>query len=951
MKTFLELVAKDLCRRFASDLADVVVVFPSQRARLFFNIALFKEAQKPIWAPRYFSIEELFEKRSSFRKADPIQLIGELYKAYVQVFNSHSESPLAETLDEFYHFGEILLSDFDEVDKNLIQAKDLFQNMRDLDVLRDDFSHLSENQREALKRFGALFEKSTPLKDSFLSVWNILGEVYTVFRANLSAKRIAYPGMIIRDVVENHFSEFTDKQYVFSGFNVLNKAEEALFSCLKPRSLFYWDYDNYYLEQEAGRFIRRNIRKFGSALEAQNADIFLSDSKEITLLASTSENAQSGAIFPWLSSLKETSHFVEPDSAIVLCNESVLPTVMHSIPSALVGNVNITMGFPIAQTPVASFLEVLTELQIRGLSGSGRFHYKQVLDLLRNPLTRRLFPESYEIEAKITENNIFFPDLNVLQNTDLFSRTADSQELAGYLLRQIEALGKLYRHSDPNDTYEGLYQESVFRAYQIVNRLYGLLLSEEWELEKVTFQRLLRKLLASTQVPFHGEPVRGLQVMGVLETRSLDFKNVLMLSVNEGFMPASSNENTFIPQFLRQHFGLDTIEHQDSVFSYYFYRLLQRAEKITLVYNTARTGTGKAEMSRFLLQLLIDRRLTIKRRTLQSPVKPWKSDAIRVEKTEEVMKTLKSLFDYQTNPDAKPLTPSYINTFIDCPLRFYLQRVKGYKTEEEFSEELDSSIFGTIFHHAAEWVFREIGRIGVEKDFPAFPVRKENLDFYLESSQDYLIRRFVARAFDEDYFKGQVTDESKYNGEQLINFQVICEMLKRLLRFDSRQAPFLILGLEWRGYDFYDLNHSGVKVRIGGIIDRLEEREGRIFIQDYKTGGRAKPAKTLEELFEEKENRAAHVFQTFVYASVQCRKTHNPVVPALLYMQEIAKEDYDSVIRLGNDPVNDFHTLNQDFEKLLIEKLDELFDPDRPFCQTSVLGNCRYCDFREMCNR
>ena len=952
METFLGLVAKDLYRRLGSDLAEVVVVFPSQRARLFFNVALFKEAKQALWTPIYFSIEELFEKKSPFHKADQIQLIGDLYKTYLRVFNSHVKTPVTETLDEFYYFGEILLSDFDEIDKNLVQAEDLFRNLKDLDVLKDDFSHLSENQKEALKRFGALFEKSTPLKDSFLSVWNILGEIYSEFKSTLRQKKMAYPGMLVRDVIENHLSEFTAKRYVFAGFNALNKSEEKLFRTLKDRSLFYWDYDNYYLEQEAGHFIKQNILKFGSALDNQDRDIFLSRPKEITFMASTSENGQSGVIFPWLSSLKETDAFTEPDSAVVLCNESILPIVMHSIPSGLVENVNITMGFPIAQTPVASFLHVLTELQTKGIVGSGgKFHHKQVLNLLRNPVVRLLCPTSFELETEITENNIFYPDLSVLKDSDLFCQTTDSIELAAYLLKQIERSGKLYLRPDSEDVYDGLYQESIFRAYQIVNRLYGLLLAGEWELEKPTFLRLLRKLLSSTQVPFHGEPIKGLQVMGVLETRSLDFRNVLLLSVNEGSMPASINENTFIPQFLRKHFGLDTFEHQDAIYSYYFYRLLQRAEKITLVYNTAKTGIGKAEMSRYLLQLLVDRRLVINRYALQSPVKPWKTDPIRIEKTEEVMIALKRLFDYRTNPLAKPLTPSYINTFIDCPLRFYLQRIKNYQTEEEFSEELDSSVFGTIFHHAAESIYREIGRIGTDVSFKPFEVRKEDLEFYLIPAHDYLIRRLVSKAFDEVYFKGKTVDESQYNGEQLINFQVICEMLKRLIRYDADNAPFSVCGLEWKVYESFELLDSGVSLKLGGIIDRLQEKNGKMYILDYKTGGRAKSVKSFEELFENKENRPAHIFQTFIYASVQCRMTSNQVIPALLYMQEAAKEDYSPVIQYAGNEVEDFHLLNPDFEILLENKLNDLFNPIIPFEQTPVVGNCRYCDFKEMCDR
>jgi CRISPR/Cas system-associated exonuclease Cas4 (RecB family) len=782
---------------------------------------------------------------------------------------------------------------------------------------------------------------------------------------------MAYQGMLMREVIENETLEFSGEKYAFVGFNVLNKCEESLFKRLKNKALFYWDYDVYYLNHEAGRYIAENIRKFGDSRFRGNDtafgtasteaicpefNSFLNKEKEITFLASSSESGQSGVIPSWIDSLKHSPDYAKPDSAIVLCNEDILPIVMHAISPEKVENVNITMGFPITQTPIADFLQILAELQTKGIVNPNAFHYKYVLQTLRHPYTRIIFPEAKETEKNISRNNIFFPDNKILNNELIFTHTHNATDLGKYLLNIVESLGKAYKsEASFQDIYDGLYQESVFRAYQVLNRLYGLLSSGEWTLEKPTFLRLLRRLLSVTQVPFHGEPLKGLQIMGVLETRTLDFKNLLILSVNEGLMPGSSNENTFIPQFLRSHLGLSTIEHQDSIYAYYFYRLLQRTEKITLVYNTDKTQTGKAEMSRFLLQMLVDPRLNVRRYTLQPAVKPMEVQAVTVPKTDEVIRLIKEKYDFNTNPEAKPLTPSNLNTFIDCSLRFYLQKIKAYETPDELSDELDSSIFGTIFHRAAEFLYREILGIAGTKSFEtsSFVVKKERLEVYLQPGLDYKIRKFVSKAFEEVYFKGKPVDESQYNGEQLINFRVICKMLERLIEFDRRRAPFTIHGLEWKNYDFIELSEKSVKLKIGGIIDRLEEQNGKLLIIDYKTGSSGKTYKTLEDLVTEKDKRASHIFQTFVYASVLIRKKtfELPIVPALLYMQDAGRENFSPVIEYEKEPIEDFRNLNKEFEELYIQKISDLFNRDIPFRQTTFENNCVYCEFKELCNR
>jgi RecB family exonuclease len=958
---FLNLVAKDLISRFGTNLADVVVVFPSIRAGLFFNTYLYKQVQAPLWAPQYTSIENLFEAAASLRPGDSLQLIGELYETYISVYNSHVETPSVETLDEFFFFGEILLNDFDDVDKNRVNARSLFGNLKDLDELKDDFTHLSDNQIQALSRyFKHVFQGESALKTAFWTIWNLLGEVYFSFRKKLEAKNIAYPGMLMRSVIENEASVFSGKHYAFVGFNVLNKCEEQLLTRLKDRASFYWDYDSYYLETEAGRFIRKNIQKFGSALDSRLFNAFLSREKKFTFLASPSKSGQSAVVASWIESLKQPPSFTSPDSAIVLCNEALLPVVMHAIPPEKVENVNITMGFPITQTSISSFLQVVAEMQIKGYRASDKsFGYKQVLPVLRHPYTLLIFPEADEIEKELIRNNLFFPTQEQLKDQLLFSYAPDTLSLAQYLLELIRKIGRTHERETPfTSTYNGLYQESIFQAYRVVNRLYGLLASENWKLEKLTFLRLLRKLLSTVKIPFHGEPVKGLQIMGVLETRALDFKNLLMFDVNEGFMPGSINENTFIPQFLRVHFEMSTIDHQDSIYACYFYRLIQRAEQITLVYNTDKTLTGKAEMSRYLLQLLIDPQLKdkIERFSLQSSIKPQQSGPIKIEKEEALLNLLKNKYDLNTSKDACRLSPTALNSFINCSYRFYLEYIKGLREKEDLADELDTSIFGSIFHRAAEYLYLEIENkrhpaSGATESPKPFPVHTADFDDYLE--QPHRVRSLVLRAFEKEYFKGRKVVEEDFNGEQLINFHVICKMLERLILFDRRRTPFTIYGLEWKVSGLFRLKDRNIVLNIGGIIDRLEEKDGKYYILDYKTSGKAKEWKALEDLFAQKADRASHIFQTFVYASALLQKEefNRPAVPGLIYMQQAGKEDYSPVVLYNKEPIDDFRNLEKDFNQQLLDKIDEMFDPSVPFQQTEITKTCEYCSFKEMCNR
>lgn len=411
MESFLKLVAADLYKHTEGNLAHTAVVFPNKRAGLFFNEYLAQESDSPIWSPAYVSISELFRSLSPWEVGDPVKLVCELYK----IFRRETQS--TETLDDFYFWGEMLISDFDDADKNRVDTDKLFSNLQDLRNIMDDYTFIDDEQEEAIRQFFQNFsiERRTALKERFISLWNVLGNIYKGFRESLASQNIAYEGMMYRHVIEHlDVDKLPYEKYVFVGFNVLNKVEHTLFTQLKDagKAVFYWDYDEFYMKEnrqavthEAGEFIRRNLRDFPSPL---SGELFknLSKPKEVHYIASSTENAQAHYLPQWIRNNLTTP---EKETAVVLCNEALLQPVLHSLP-AEVKHVNITMGFPLSQTPVYSFLIALLELHTHGFNfKSGRYTFQSVVTLLKHPYTRQLTGQAELLEKELTRNNRFYP--------------------------------------------------------------------------------------------------------------------------------------------------------------------------------------------------------------------------------------------------------------------------------------------------------------------------------------------------------------------------------------------------------------------------------------------------------------------------------------------------------------------------------------------------------------
>ena len=971
MKSFLETVAEHIIEKFGNNLAHTAVIFPNKRARLFFNDYLARKVDGPMWSPAYLTISELFRSHTKLVIADPIKLVCDLHKSFLKFTGSE------ESLDHFYSWGQIMLSDFDDIDKNLADASNIFKNVNDIHEL-DDISYLSEEQIEMLKRFFSNFnpDKSTELKRRFLTLWNHFHDIYVDFNSRLASQGMAYEGALYRKVVSDENLTFEYDRYIFVGFNLLQRVEHKFFKRLKneKKAFFYWDFDHYYMPDpkhqkynEAGYYISSYLSDFPNELDIHDSSIYgnFTKPKDITYISAPTENIQAVYAADWL---RQGSRIADGrKTAVVLCNEGLLQAVVHNIPQEA-SKVNITTGYPLAQSPFCSLVSMLLDLRTDGfVTQRGLYRLRYVNKVLKHPYITYISSLSNELFQELNgSNRLFFISADLMSKDDGLKLLFSPFETTGrsFTCTVIQWLLQVIKHIAGNaaDTHDQFFQESLFRIYSIANRLYGLVESGDLTVDIVTLRRLMRQVLQTSSIPFHGEPAEGVQFMGVLETRNIDFDHLLVLSCNEGNMPKGVNDTSFIPYSIRKAHGLTTIDHKVAIYAYYFYRLLQRAKDVTLVYNNSADGTSTGEMSRFMLQIMIESQHSISRRAIVSGVSTSRHYPSAVEKTPEVMQRLHLRFDrkYRRDTQHSLLTPTSINTFFRCQLRFYYKYVLGLMDNDESDNDtIDSLAFGSIFHKSAEEVYLRM------KDSKTSVVTKESIQHVLHAD-DYLTG-VVEKYLDEVVYnlKQNRSSRPEYNGLQLINIKVITRYLKQLLNSDLSLAPFTLVSLE-------QPVKEDIKVRmgnsgeyflstLGGFVDRIDIVEDNgcktMRVVDYKTGGSrvdSSKFKTVDDIFTglSVANHADYYLQAIAYSNiVRHSATLNPsglpVAPALQFVQH--NQTSSPVLCLDKHPITDVKTVEQDFRKNLDMLLTAMFDPEQPFQPVSDKKNCASCPYYNMC--
>lgn len=929
-KTFLEFVSEDIIHKWGTDLSRVAVVFPNKRAALFMNEHLARYARKPMWSPAYITISDLFRRHSDMQVGDSIKLICDLHKSFVKC------TGLNESLDHFYGWGQLLLTDFDDIDKNMADADRIFCNLKDIHEL-DDISYLDDEQRKMLKRFFANFsdDHESELKRRFLSLWSHFSDIYHDYNKRLQEQGLGYEGAVYREVATKDNIEFKYDRYIFVGFNLLQQVEQKLFARLKKmgKANFYWDFDEYYMPHhkttsatDAGHYISMYLEHFPNELDTRSKEIYanMRQPKHISYISAATENIQARYVSQWLRNdnrYKDGRH-----TAVVMCDENILLPVMHSLPNEA-DKVNITSGFPLGMTPVASLISLLFDLYTTGAMQHSRRYRTQYVDkVLAHPY------------AQYIADCIPLSPMGKIDNITLLQQI-------GTLIKHVGVKAK--------DESDALFQESIFRMYTIINRLEQLAASGDMDVDVTTLRRLTKQLITTTTIPFHGEPVVGIQIMGVLETRNLDFNHVLLLSCNEGNMPKSVNDSSFIPYSIRKAHGLTTIDNKVAIYSYYFHRLLQRAQDVTIVYNNTTDNGHTGEMSRFMLQLMVDGTHNIKHLNLLAQNVPTTMCSKAIVKDEKIQQELDQM---------KNISPSAINVYIRCPLAFFYQYVARIKEPDCEDDTVDNRMFGNIFHKAAQFIYEDVTSRHAT-------VEKTQLQKYLKDEK--MLETVVDRAFNEELFKLSASEAAnkkratEYNGLQIINRKVIIEYLQQLLKIDQRLAPFTVLGLEKQVYNdivFNTEDGAQRKVKIGGIIDRLDmvtdptTGKPTIRVVDYKTGSPIKSViKSIDEVSEGNSYKHSDYYlQTFLYSLIINNSSKlNPskynVSPALLFIKQASADNYDPVLCIDEHKVTDIGIYKTEYLKLLKEKLGEIFSKQKPFVPTNDKRTCKMCAFRMIC--
>ena len=960
MNSFLYRIAEVYYRNFNSSISDFTFVFPNRRAGLFFQRYISEIATKPVFSPEILTINDCFAHASNWQSADKLSMLFRLYRIYKEKIKND------ETFDTFVFWGEMLLNDFDEIDKYRVDAKQLFTNISELKQIDQLFNVFSDRQIEAIRQFWSNFVPVVEGKSQqdFISTWKVLFPIYEQFKAELIAENSGYEGMICRDVVDRlkdkeQIKGWENKQFVFIGFNALNPSERILFGELQKRGQadFYWDYEAIELrdsQNQASLFYSENIRIFPSKYPIEPI-VELLQEKEIELIALTSSVGQTKYIYSILNQLypKDIPDNDWIKTAVVLPDESLLTPLLHSLPLQI-EKVNVTMGFPLKTTPVSGLIDHIFELQKRVRISGNRvsFYHLNVSNILNHQYISMLCNDEVPIIlSNMAVNNWIYIDTEELIKNDLlaaiFVPQSDTQSFLNYLLNILQKLQKGWQFASNGVSTYQLECDFIYQYYITINRMADIMKDKPREIDMSvdTLVRLTRQLTSGISIPFVGEPLDGLQIIGVLETRGLDFDNLIITSFNEGVFPQKSNTNSFIPYNLKKGFELPTFEHQDAITAYNFYRLIHRAKKIFFLFDSTSDGGQTSEVSRFMHQLKYHYGVKFQNKTISFDISFESPKTINIIKTPLVLEKLQR---FLTEGDRMPaLSASSINSYIDCPLQFYLTQVEKVEQVDEVKETIEADMFGTLFHAVMESIYEPFkNKLMLSEDFEAL------------ISNSYQIEQLITEAFALKYFKKKNKTNVVLEGNNLLIANVIKKYILQVLKIDKQHAPFRYINSEERCSIQFPIENGSMNVNIKGFIDRIDEKEGQLRILDYKTGSGTLDFKNLEEVFEHnRENRPKFVLQTFLYGILYQGNAMNKIItPGIYYMRDVFKEGFKTEMNYKpekniNETVTDFSIFESEFRQLLTTCLESIFNPEIPFNQTENLKICLYCPYSGVCNR
>lgn len=938
VQTFIQRVAAEMLATYSSRLNQIAVVFPSKRACVFFQDALVSQSSGPLWSPAVMALEEFVGEVTGLTLLDPVSLAFELYPIY------HNRFP-EEEFDRFFPWAGMLVRDFDEVDRYLVDANQLFTNLFDLKEIDVTIESWLSDDKDP-----------TEFESQYLEFWKAMREFYQVLTQKLDLQRQATSGGALRraaQLLREDPNQLPFEKVVFVGFNALTKAEQDLITSLQEagKAELYWDMDAYYVDdkmQEAGKF----FRDFRYQLKLKDpkwiGNHFLQGEREIKVVGVPQRVGQAKAAGILLRQMIEQG--ISPDDiAVVLPEESLLFPLLHSLPEAI-EDVNVTMGFPLRNTPLYSLVDALIQLhenteRIRRTKNYGQvYYYRDVRVIVNHPYIRGIAAEEGKELLKLinSENVIYLSQTYIDKLEDdhffkfLFQPWENIPGITEFFLELYRRLRKSIIGDQESAETLGLpvpevELEYIFNFFTLTRRLKDRLDHYDLDFDIKTFRRLYREVVHGASIPFSGEPLKGLQIMGMLETRCLDFKHLIILSVNEDVLPAASSQPSFIPYNIRKGFHLPTYEDRDAIFAYHFLRLMQRAPHVHLLYNTEAGYFGAREKSRFIAQIkaeMVPKNPLIQftETTLTFSAEREEIKEIVVEKAPEILQTLR------TYVEDLGFSPSALLSYLNCSLQFYFRYVLRIKEKEEAEEQVAANTFGQVVHAALEELYTPmVGKTVQRGDVEDLQLR---------------VNRIVDKSFRE------VTKiRSLDQGKNLLLIKVMQDLIQNLLKVDKEQTPFQVLGLEDKLEVVVDSGPNGGKIKLKGVIDRIDQKDGVTRIVDYKTGNVGiLSIGSFTELRENTRKKEAFQLATYAWLYLHQHPEIKKVAPGIFALRSISAGVQSLRIGKTGETQTDIAGLT-DYRDMLYDLLEEIFNPQVPFEQTDDLKVCEWCDYCTLCTR
>lgn len=932
MKPFLQQVANLFYQEQGANIEHTIFVFPSRRASVFFQQYLLEIAEETFFAPACYTLSDFFKLLTpQYESEDKLGLLFRLYRHYQRITGSK------ESFDSFMSFGEILLKDFNDIDNYLVNAKHIFSNLANLKEL-EDTQYLTTEQKEALERYLGFISKSdNNFQSQTGAIWSKLYQLYTDFTQELLTEKLTYDGLQHRLACQlPTLPPLNGNEVVFVGFNALDGATKHLFKRLQEQNIadFYWDYQSEYINDtnnKAHYFMETNLKEFPSKRSLVLTPL---SPPTINLVSVPSSIGQT----KYVADLLQHSTQELTSTAVVLANEQLLIPMLYAMPEN--ADVNITMGYPLKQTSVRKLIDDYLLLQIT--SNEDGFYHTHVASILNHPYIKKMYASTIEKLNPLIHQQLRVQPKLLQEASDDFSVIFAKKESTEWL-SQVENL--LCKLSDIND----LDKELVEEARLILVRLQGLLLANsDIELKPSTLLLLIRKLLMNVTLSFIGEPIHGLQMMGMLETRCLDFNQLIITSFNEGIYPKKDNINTYIPYSIRSNFGLPTTEHQDAIYAYNFYRLIQRANQVYLIYDTRKDSSGtRGEISRFAKQLqYVYRHPAINQISINCTSNIQQITPVAFKQQEQVRD---KVLNFLTK---RGLSASALNDFIGCHLKFYLANIEGIRFNETISEELQANQFGTIYHYVMQQVYAPFTNKEIlHKDIAQLIKNEEHINHLIECAYASTLYNLGKKDNVEDYLPYPL------KGIQLLTAEVIKDYVIASLKQDQARTPFYYRAGEASLDNVIEVPGIEQKIKLKGFVDRIEEKDKYIQVYDYKTSQKTdikqitNVEKDINLLFiDGKIEGQEKILQLcFYYLLAEKKYNHSNIKVHLYFVKKVFEDALlfnTTTERVLPDGWKDLfiENLNQQITKML--QVDELFTLADEKSKT-----CDYCKFKAICGR